>query len=87
MLACFIKDDRSRRWRLTDKFDDWVGHLNTILAPGGGNFNDPIFKSLNAQALPGGEGKLKFRVNGRIIFGKGGKNFKTRLNCRCKPRE
>ena len=29
-----------------------VGHLNTILARGGGNLNDPIFKSSNAWALP-----------------------------------
>ena len=33
----FIKDDRSRQRHLTDRFDDWVGHLNTILARGGGN--------------------------------------------------
>ena len=30
-----------------------VGHLNTILARGGGNLNDPIFKSSNARTLPG----------------------------------
>ena len=36
---------RSRRRHLTDKFDDRVGNLN-----------DPIFKSLNAWALPGGGG-------------------------------
>ena len=36
----------------TDKFEDWVGHLNTILSRGGGNLNDPIFKSSNARALP-----------------------------------
>ena len=41
--------------RLTDKSDDRVGHLNTILARGGGNFNDPIFKSSNARDFPGGE--------------------------------
>ena len=41
---------------MTDKSDDRVGHLNTILARGGGNLNDPIFKSSNAQALPGKEG-------------------------------
>ena len=60
VLAClyssFIKDDRSRQRHLTDKFDDWVGHLNTILARGDGNLNDPIFKSSNARALPGGRG-------------------------------
>ena len=52
---------------LTDKFEDWVGHLNTILAQGGGNLNnDPIFKSSNARALPGGgAGMLKFRVDRR----------------------
>ena len=30
--------------------------LNTILAQGGGNLNDPIFKSSNAQGLPRGGG-------------------------------
>ena len=38
---------------LTDKSDDKVGHLNTILARGGGNLNDPIFKSSNARVCPG----------------------------------
>ena len=41
---------------LTDKSDDKVRHLNTILARGGGNLNDPIFKSSNARVLPGGGG-------------------------------
>ena len=57
MLSClyisFIEDDRSRRQHLTDKFNDWVVHLNTILARRGGNLNDRIFKSSNARALPG----------------------------------
>ena len=30
---------------MTDKSDDRVGHLNIILARGGGNLNDSIFKS------------------------------------------
>ena len=54
---------------MTDKSDDKVGHLNTILAIGGGNLNDPIFKSSNARGLPGvggGGGVLKFRVDRRI---------------------
>ena len=34
-----------------------VGHLNTILARGGGNLNDPIFKSSKARALPGEGGR------------------------------
>ena len=53
---------------MTDKSDDKVGHLNTILAIGGGNLNDPIFKSSNARDLPGGGGggMLKFRVDRRI---------------------
>ena len=34
---------------LTDKSDDKVGHLNTILARRGGNLNNPIFKSSNAR--------------------------------------
>ena len=40
---------------MTDKSDDRVGHLNTILARGGGNLNDR-----------GGGGMLKFRVDRRI---------------------
>ena len=56
---------------MTDKFDDRVGHLNTILARGDGNLNDPIFKSSNAWALSGegrgrGGGMLKFRVDRHI---------------------
>ena len=54
---------------MTDKSDDRVWHLNTILARGGGNLNDPIFKSLNARALPGEGGRmLKFRVDRRMRF-------------------
>ena len=49
---------------MTDKSDDKVGHLNTILARGGGNLNDPIFKSSNAR----GGGMLKFRVDRRITI-------------------
>ena len=41
---------------MADKSDDRVGHLNTSLAQGGGNLNDPIFKSSNAWALLGGGG-------------------------------
>ena len=54
---------------MTDKSNDKVGHLNTILAQGGGNLNNPIFKCSNAQRLPGGGGgggMLKFRVDWRI---------------------
>ena len=40
----------------TDKSDDRVGHLNTILARGGGKLNNPIFKSSNARGLPWGGG-------------------------------
>ena len=36
------------------KSDDRVGHLNTILARGGGNLSDKIFKSLNARGEGGG---------------------------------
>ena len=52
---------------MTDKSDDKVGHLNTLLARGGGNLNDPICKSSNARGLPGGGGMLKFRVDRRIM--------------------
>ena len=36
---------------LTDKSDDRVGHLKTILVRGGGNLNYPIFKSSNARGF------------------------------------
>ena len=52
---------------MTDEADDRIGHLNTILARGGGNLNDPIFKSSNVRALPGGGGMLKFRFDRRIV--------------------
>ena len=50
---------------LKDKSDNRVGHLNTVLARGGGNLNNPILKSSNARSLPGG--MLKFRVDRRIM--------------------
>ena len=50
------------------KSDDRVGHLNTILARGGGNLSDKIFKSSDARALPGGGGELKFRVDRSITY-------------------
>ena len=55
---------------MTDKSGDKVGHLNTILARGGVNLNDSIFKSSNARGLSGGGGggMLKFRVDRRITF-------------------
>ena len=37
----------------TDKSNDRVGHLNTILARGAGNWNNTIFKSSNARGFPG----------------------------------
>ena len=42
---------------------DRVGHLNTVLARGGGNLNDLIFKSSNAQGLPGGGGGVDVEVS------------------------
>jgi len=48
---------------LTDKSDDRVGHLKTILAQGEGILNLQKFK---CQDCPG-EGVLKFRVDWRII--------------------
>ena len=51
----------------TDKSDHRVGHLNTIFARGGGNLNNPIFKSSNARGFPGGGGMLKFRLDRYII--------------------
>jgi len=38
-----------KKGHLTEKSDDRVGHLNTILARGGGNLN-------NARGLPGERG-------------------------------
>ena len=55
---------------MTDQSDDRVGELNTILARGGGNLNDTIFKSSNAwerEGGGGGSGMLKFRVDRRLI--------------------
>ena len=40
----------------TDKSDNRVGHLNTILARGDRNLNNSIFKSSNARGLLGGGG-------------------------------
>ena len=37
---------------MTEKSDDRVGHLNAILDRGGGNLNDPVFKSSNFRGLP-----------------------------------
>ena len=57
----------------SDKSDDRVGHLNTILIRGGGKIlNNPIFKSSNAWALPrvgggGGSVEVKFQVDRHII--------------------
>ena len=48
---------------MTDKSKDKVGYLNTILAQGGGNLNDPFFKSSNAQSFPGAGKMLKFRFH------------------------
>ena len=38
------------------KSDDRVGHLNTILASGGGQLNNTIFNTSNALIRPGGGG-------------------------------
>ena len=44
-----------------------MGHLNRFLARRGGNLNKPIFRSSNARGLPGGGGRLNFRIDRRII--------------------
>ena len=41
---------------LTVKFVVRVGHLNSVLAPHGGNLNKPIFKSIKAWGGGGGGG-------------------------------
>ena len=57
-VGMFIHKLHKRRQKpttaLTEKFDHWISHLNTLLARGGWNLNDPIFKSSNARTLPGG---------------------------------
>ena len=47
--SLLIKDDRNRR-RLF-KSDERVGHFNAVLARGGGNVSDSIFKSSSARAF------------------------------------
>ena len=52
---------------MTVKSSAKVGYLNAILAQGGGNLNNSIFKSSNARGLPGGGGgMLMFRIDRRI---------------------
>ena len=48
---------------MTDKSEDRVGYLNTILTRGGGNLKDPIFKSSNARPLPWAGRMMKFRFD------------------------
>ena len=50
---------------LTEKCNNSVGHFNIILVRGGRNLNNTIFRSSNAQGLPGavGRGMLKFHVD------------------------
>lgn len=59
VLACIyktlVRDDISLRRHLKDKFDYWVGHLNTILTRAGVSLKNPIFKSSNSRAFPWGE--------------------------------
>ena len=68
-LSDWLTKKDAKSWGQTDKSDVRVEHLNTILARGGENLNDPIFKSSNARALPGagGGGMLKFRVDQCIM--------------------
>ena len=48
--------------------EDKMVHLNGFFAPrgGGGDLNKPIFKSSNAQGLPGGRGMLKLQFDWNI---------------------
>ena len=73
VLAClytsFISDQRSRRRHLTDKFNNGVGHLNTVFGLRGREFERSHLQKLKCRALPGGGGgMLKFRVGRRISF-------------------
>ena len=47
---------------LTTRMDPSVGHLNSILAQGGGNLNNNFQKRQMPGALPGG-GMLKLRFD------------------------
>ena len=55
--TAFVSDWVTRKvfksWGQTDISYDRVGHLNTVLARGGGNLNDAIFKISNALGLLG----------------------------------
>ena len=53
LYTSFIKDDRSRRRHLTDKFDDWVGQLNTIFARGGREFERSNLQKFKCPKCPG----------------------------------
>ena len=53
--TAFVSDWLSKKvfksWGQIEKADKSVGHFNTILARGGGNLNDPIFKTGHLAAL------------------------------------
>ena len=75
MLPClytsFIIYDRIWRRHLTDTFNDWVGHLNTILAWGGQEFEQSNLQNFKCPGFaPGGGGGvrqvLKFWVDHHI---------------------
>ena len=44
-----------------------MGHLNSFLAPGGGNLNKKFSKNSNARGLPEG-GMLKLRFDWYIMY-------------------
>ena len=70
---------------MTVKSSARVGYLNAILAQGGGNLNNSIFKSSNARGLPGGGGgMLMFRIDRRIKWRKNAIQVNSRLKPRCK---
>ena len=51
---------------MTVKSSARVGYLNAILAQGGGNLNNSIFKSSNARGLPEGGGCWCFELIGAL---------------------
>ena len=55
---------------MTVKSSARVGYLNAVLAQGGGNLNNSIFKSSNARGIArmGGGGMLMFQIDRRVMF-------------------
>ena len=70
--TCFGMFTHKLHWRrqepTTESDDDWVGHLNPNLALGGGNLNNPIFKSSNVRGGGGAWRCWSFEFARRILI-------------------